>query len=488
MVRTRSVVWGFFKAVDAELVQCSLCTDYLVKQGPTTNMLRHLRAKHPTEAVKINKGRVPGNTSITGGHRDMKTDSEQFCFVEVALEDGDSDSLTTGNDADFNYAINGILEAAQRGPAEQITHEETSDDRPVRRRWNQRSLIWRHYERLDSLAAARCRICMKKLKCFESGSTGNLHRHMSKRHPEVFSQLVADGQNPPPSHSSQGSNVNSDSSTPPETVGKTEKRPFSVEVALEDGDSDSLTTGNDADFNYAINGTLEAAQRGPAEQITHEETSDDRPVRRRWNQRSLIWRHYERLDSLAAARCRICMKKLQCFESGSTSNLHRHMSKRHPEVFSQLVTDGQNPPSSHLSQGSNVNGDSSTPPETVGKTEKRPFSGDFKVSRASAGEKRVLKRERELIESLRRAQREEARALEHQRELLEKLRAADARDAAAEREQIESLRKVQLEEAKHLSRQKEELQKEKAKLQKKWEELQKEREKLLLFSREQQAS
>lgn len=152
---------------------------------------------------------------------------------------------------------------------------------------------------------------------------------------------------------------------------------YLVEVALEDGDTDILTNErNDSDINYAINGILEAAEGGPAKQITHEEVSDDHLVRRRRNKRSLIWRHYERLDSLAAARCCICMKKLQCFEGGSTSNLRRHMSKRHPEVFSQLVADGQNPPPPRSARGSNADGDTSTPPETVVATERRQFSGD----------------------------------------------------------------------------------------------------------------
>lgn len=100
------------------------------------------------------------------------------------------------------------------------------------------------------------------------------------------------------------------------------------------------------------------------------------------------------------------------------------------------------------------------------------LTGVLKVSKASVGEKRVLRRERELIEALRAAQREEARALEHQRELLEKLRAVNAREAAAEREQIESLRTAQLEEAKDLSRQREEVEKEKSELLKMLEELQ----------------
>uniref|UniRef100_A0A8C9XHV2 BED-type domain-containing protein n=1 Tax=Sander lucioperca TaxID=283035 RepID=A0A8C9XHV2_SANLU len=228
--------------------------------------------------------------------------------------------------------------------------------------------------------------------------------------------------------------------------------------------------------------------------------SDDRPVKCRRNKRSLVWRHFEYLDSLAAARCRICMKKLKCFKDRSTSNLHRHLSKRHPGVFSQLVAVKQHPPPPHSSQGSNANGDTSTPPETVGDSDTHTPVNDADINSAingileaaqgtSEGEKHVLRRERELIEALRRVQKEEARALEHQRELLESLRAVNAREAAAERQQIESLRKVQLEEAKDLSRQREEVQKEKTQLQKKWEELQQEREEhVLLLSREQQAS
>ncbi|XP_053179158.1 zinc finger BED domain-containing protein [Scomber japonicus] len=340
MSRRRSVVWGFFKAVDSDSVQCLLCKNYLGKgeQGTTTAMLRHLRVKHPTEVAIAEKSDGHGpETAASNGVQDLEADRGQFCSVEVSLDDGDSDTITTVNEADINSAINGILEAAQGAPVEQRTDEE---------------------------ASGRC-------------------------------------------------------------------------------------------------------------------------LKRRRNTRSLIWRHFERLESLAAARCRICKKKIQCFDS-STSNLHRHMSKRHPEA-SQLAAVVQNPPISKSSHGSNTNVDTSTPPVTVEVSEQREFSDVIKDSRMFGGERRVFRREHELIEALRRAQREEARALEHQRELLEKLHAVNAREAAAEREQIESLRKAQQEEAKDLNRQREELKTEKAELQKKWEELQREKEELL-FSRGQSAS
>ncbi|KAG8001518.1 hypothetical protein GBF38_007211, partial [Nibea albiflora] len=292
--------------------------------------------------------------------------------------------------------------------------------------------------------SVQCLLCLGRVKHGQGqGTTTNLLRHLRVKHPSTEIKKIPGA-------------VHEDMETEGEHF-------CSVEVALEDGDAETHTTGNEGDINSAIDSILEAAQEGPAEQqIAHEEASDHRPVTRRQKKRSMIWRHFEVLDSLEAARCRICMKKLQCFEGGSTSNLHRHMSKRHPEMFSRLAEDGQNPPPCN----SNANGDTLKPSKTVRSTN----IGALKLPNASAGAKSAFRRERELIEALRRAQKEEARALEHQRELLEKLRAVNAREAAAEREKIESLRKAQLEEANDLSRQREELQREKEELQKKMEE------------------
>lgn len=296
-----------------------------------------------------------------------------------------------------------------------------------------KSVVWGFFRRVDK-KSVQCLLCLGQVKHDQGqGTTTNLLRHLRLKHPATEIKKI-----PGADHEDM----------------ETEGEHFcSVEVALEDGDDETHTTGNEGDINSAINSILEAAQEGPAEQVTHEEASDHRPVTRTYKKRSMIWRHFEVLDSLEAARCRICMKKLQRFEGGSTSNLHRHMSKRHPEIFSQLAGDGRTPPPCN----SNANGDTLKPSKTVGSTE----IGALKLPNASTGAKSAFRRQRELIEALRRAQKEEARALEHQRELLEKLRAVNAREAAAEREKIESLRKAQLEEANDLSRQREELQREK---------------------------
>lgn len=132
-----------------------------------------------------------------------------FFSVEVLSKDRDSETVTLVNETDNSLAINGILDASHGNPAEPQTNTEGSDDLPARR--PQRSTIWRHFERLDSLNAARCRICTKKLKCGKHGSA-NLHRHMSKRHPNLLSELVSNGLHLPALNSSQVSHANNKTS------------------------------------------------------------------------------------------------------------------------------------------------------------------------------------------------------------------------------------------------------------------------------------
>lgn len=70
-----------------------------------------------------------------------------------------------------------------------------------------------------------------------------------------------------------------------------------------------------------------------AELSADKETSDDPSAGRR---RSWIWSHFELKDG--SARCRICSENLQACKGGSTGNMHRHMSAKHPEVFKPTLT------------------------------------------------------------------------------------------------------------------------------------------------------
>ncbi|MED6267154.1 hypothetical protein CHARACLAT_009199 [Characodon lateralis] len=456
-----------------------------------------------------------------------------LCFsVVVAMDDDEPNTKTTPNDSDPSPAVTGLFEASQQGSLVHLIHEENLSHIPNRHS-RRRSLIWRLFEHLDNLNAARCRICMKKLH--KSGGISNLRRHLVKRHPNVLSELLS-STHQRPTVSSQGLNVASVSCKPyigteprqapvklvledgeshilttlnetpdissfpdtPQAEKTTEtegsnadggtgenmwdsgQKWIPVEVRVEDDNSDVMTPSNEPDTNHVINDDPDLLREGSTQEATHSEEGDNSSERppTKDRRRSVIWRHFDRLESSEAAQCRICMRKLQCFDSGCTSNLHRHLSKRHPKVFSELGSKQQLSPDSNSRDG--------TTESQLIKHELpvRPSlpSTRMKASSQSEAEIRVFERELELIEALRRTQREEAQALQQQRELLKKLQTVGAREAAAEREKIESLRKAQQEEAEELSRQREELENGKAELQKKWEKLYQEREEFLLLS------
>lgn len=111
--------------------------------------------------------------------------------MEVRVEDDSSDVMTPSIEPDASHIINDNPDSLQEGLAQEAFHSEAgenSSERPQTKD-RRRSVIWRHFERLESSEAAQCRICMRKLQCYDSGCTGNLHRHLSKRHPKVFSEL-----------------------------------------------------------------------------------------------------------------------------------------------------------------------------------------------------------------------------------------------------------------------------------------------------------
>lgn len=90
-----------------------------------------------------------------------------------------------------------------------------------------------------------------------------------------------------------------------------------------DGDSNVFTAEK-----TSTNGTQETEHEDSDKQ-----TSDDPLTGRR---RSWIWSHFESFDG--SARCRICSERLQACKGGSTGNMHRHMSAKHPEVFKTPIS------------------------------------------------------------------------------------------------------------------------------------------------------
>ncbi|XP_057699462.1 zinc finger BED domain-containing protein [Corythoichthys intestinalis] len=436
MTRKRSFVWDYFKDMSNELAMCLLCRIVLIKneKGSTTRLLRHLRSQHSAEAAKAAKGEGRRRPFVPNTEQQpMEIDDAQ---VEVELEEGESDVIAPAKQAEIDSALKGILVDVQEG--EPIEESLAESDKvmvqaalPSSGKSKYNSLIWEHFKHLAELKAAKCLICKKIIKCPQDKSS-NLFRHMSESHPEV--NLKAD-----------------------KTVNE-------------------ANVDSDVDVNPMANGVEFMEEKRDKEKVQVENPLHSKNTCQR---RSSIWKHFRILDNLDGAQCLICKKKLKC-PDGKTSNLHRHMAKRHPEVHRSGGKAPEQTTPNSSSHTSNV--DLETCPTEV--TDNGAISDVLKVSRVTAAERRIYRRERELIEALRRTQKEEAKALEHQKELIESLRAVNAREAAAEKKEIESLRKAQQEEAKDLMRQREELETQRAEQRTKWEELEQERNRLLLLSNE----
>ncbi|XP_023858375.1 cingulin [Salvelinus sp. IW2-2015] len=343
--RKRSVVWSFFRAVDEKKVTCLLCLETVLHCGHTTNMLRHLRSKHLNEYSSAAASKDMRSVVADDNSQPMMINSEDYCDVEVALEEQPPEQAASVSDADIASAINGILKAAEdhavvRDTGAVIVRQVSAVATPSGRKW---SSVWTHYERLEEQNRALCLICNEKIQ--HQSSTSNLLRHLSKRHPEAFARLEG--------------------------------------------------------------------------HIKKQKTS-------------------------------VVQKTLR--RDGDPGPKHTNLSRRIGGVALK---------------------------QSPGK-----FPDEFDVMGACEGEVRVLERERELTEALRRAQQQEARALEQQRELLETLRRANTREASAEKVALETLRRSQEQEARSLQREREDLQRERVELQMEKERMQREREELECLRRD----
>ncbi|XP_066503003.1 zinc finger BED domain-containing protein isoform X2 [Hoplias malabaricus] len=211
-------------------------------------------------------------------------------------------------------------------------------------------------------------------------------------------------------------------------------------------------------------GEVKAAQEGSPGPVT--------PSTRKW---SAVWVHYRKVDQEKKALCLLCMEKIQ--HQSSTSNLIRHLQNKHPTEYAQLEEHPQKRP------GKRKNDDPDYSPSSPAKSRVSSIRNVQTPINSSISEKysgldwsdgrKILERERELTEALRRVQQEEGRSLQQQRELMQQIR-----ELEAERRALQNQKREQEDEHHRLRREKEEIENTKLELQKEREELHKERDEL----------
>ncbi|XP_030622289.1 SAFB-like transcription modulator [Chanos chanos] len=298
------------------------------------------------------------------------------------------------------------------------------------------------------------------------GHTTNMLRHLRTKHPSEFSDVGK-------------------KKTPPALV-----QPSQVDVIVDDEQGDTEPVESDTDVDRAIKGILQTAvgeestvgESGDVPECDEQGVSGSSLVvvpSRKW---SAVWEHYQKVEERRVL-CLLCMEKIQ--HQSSTSNLIRHLQKKHPTQYAQLEdqsqrrisnkdTNAQPSPSTHTtSKIQQAGSPKHIPLNHALQVPLRHSSHTPAYIAKEYSESRLLERERELTEALRRVQQEEKQSLEQQRELLQQSRALET-----ERRALQNQRHDQEDEAFRLKKEKEELEREREALQKEREKLQREREEL----------
>jgi len=150
--RTRSAAWEFFsKTGNANLAKCHICCSTLAYSG-TTNLLKHLRAKHSAETAAVM------NWNTEDGEERTESDVAVEAMKQSNVTDELNDSGTT-------------ISPGQRS---------------VRKN---RSLAWNCFRKVVGSNVAECMFCGIHI-AQESGTTTTLMKHFMGKHPDVYAMHV----------------------------------------------------------------------------------------------------------------------------------------------------------------------------------------------------------------------------------------------------------------------------------------------------------
>ena len=148
--RTRSAAWEFFsKTGNANLAKCHICCSTLAYSG-TTNLLKHLRAKHSAETAAVMQWHVD--------------DGEERTETDVAVE------------------------AIRRANVTDELNDSGASPSPRSGRKN-RSLAWNCFRKVVGSNVAECLFCGVHISQ-ESGTTTCLMKHFMGKHPDVYAMHV----------------------------------------------------------------------------------------------------------------------------------------------------------------------------------------------------------------------------------------------------------------------------------------------------------
>lgn len=278
--RTRSAAWEFFsKTGNANLAKCHICCSTLAYSG-TTNLLKHLRAKHSAETAAVMQWNVE--------------DGEDRTETDVAVE-----AVKRANVTDELNDSGASISPSQRSGRKN------------------RSLAWNCFRKVVGSNVAECLFCGVHISQ-ESGTTTCLMKHFMGKHPDVYAMHVEGHQEAVP-HAL--SNDDSDPDYTPsgkQGSGRKKSNILGKRIKLEvDNGLDHLS--EDTDGAFAGDGSLDSSLVSS------------------FRNRSLVWQVFVKEPDSEYVKCTICGIRLKLL-SGSTTTMLNHYISKHAEEYQEALT------------------------------------------------------------------------------------------------------------------------------------------------------
>ncbi|RHZ66853.1 hypothetical protein Glove_304g10 [Diversispora epigaea] len=160
-IQTSSQVWDHFKKASdfkkSKNAVCKYCgCSYVCSGGSTSNLLKHLKKKHPMQAIQA------------GISKQVTTIDEMFSQPKVDIFYNDDNNDNNDNQKD-NLSENRVIEKSQK----ESNSIQTS------------SQVWDHFKKASDFKKSKnavCKYCGCSYVC-SGGSTSNLLKHLKKKHP-----------------------------------------------------------------------------------------------------------------------------------------------------------------------------------------------------------------------------------------------------------------------------------------------------------------
>ncbi|CAG9854981.1 unnamed protein product [Phyllotreta striolata] len=320
----RSALWTVFTETHKAdcIATCTICSQELSYRSTTSNLLKHLKRKHPgvnlgpncaedgpKEVEVVIERQSESDNRVESFKVEVKPVSEEETIDFIVLGSGRKASKEFECEDDYQEQLSNSYESLKNEEIENIennpnppinnavnteddnfwnTQEHETEFRPtpepddnfdlkIANGYKRRSQIWNVFtEKPGSEYVALCNVCKLEF-CYRS-TTNNLKKHFQRKHPQISMAEKIELVKPEQEHSE-----------------------VLIGLNIKTNSSDDETNDNKS----------------------IEKKSTKRP-------RSQIWNYFTKKKSVYTASCNICKKDLGY--RTSTSNLKKHLNRRHPEV------------------------------------------------------------------------------------------------------------------------------------------------------------